>query len=171
MALLRIRQLPKTVEELREQQSPPPIPLPALGDTLDEQQPSSHLPPGEAATHALDLVKRLEQDPNDILAREKLARLFAESLRRVDDGLEQLNLLMAMEEQPENKRADWLSLMAAWHLRYHQDNASARKDLEQLLRECPRAPHTLAAKRRLELMDRQLSRSAGPAGAGGPAPG
>src|SRR6266850_3029227 len=36
MAQLRINQLPATADELHEQHSPRPIPLPALGDNLDE---------------------------------------------------------------------------------------------------------------------------------------
>src|SRR5215475_11711825 len=39
MAQLRLNQLPQTKQDLREQQTAAPIPLPALGDQLDEPAP------------------------------------------------------------------------------------------------------------------------------------
>ena len=153
MASARMNQLPRTAEDLREQTEARPIPLPALGESLD-QQPAG-LDPAKAADLAKKCVERLQQDPNNVVAREKLARVYAEGLNRLDLGQEQLLLLLNLPEQSESKRADWLSLLAAWHIRYREDRDTARSYLERLLREYPELPQAFAARRRLELLDRE----------------
>lgn len=153
MAQLRMGQLPKTAEDLREQQQVQPIPLPALGDHLDQQPIESD--PAEAARDAHVCVERLKQDPNHIGAREKLARLYAEGLKRVDLGIEQIQLLLNSPGQSDMKRAEWLGLLAAWHLRYRQDKATARHYLERLIQEFPQTPQAFAARRRLELLNKE----------------
>jgi hypothetical protein len=64
-------------------------------------------------------------------------------------------LLLDLPEQPESKRAEWLGLTAAWHIKYRHDLAAGRRTLERLLQEFPHTPQALAARRRLELMDTQ----------------
>jgi hypothetical protein len=155
MAQLRINQLPATVRELREQQVAKPIPLPALGDSLDEEPPgpSSKLERHKAAKLANECVEKLKQDPNNVPAREKLARLFAEQLDRADLGIEQITLLLEMPDQAEAARAEWWGLVAAWHFRHRHDFDAARQVLERLVREFPHTPQALAAERRIRLMD------------------
>jgi tetratricopeptide repeat protein len=158
MALLRIDQLPETAEELREQQSSPPIPLPALGDNLDRSDDTSEPKMGRrrAAQLANACVETLKRNPNHVSARQKLARIFAEHLERADLGIEQIDLLLSMPSQPEAKRAEWLGLVAAWHLKYRQDRDEARKALERLVKEFPTTTQAMAARYRLEQMDREL---------------
>ena len=155
MAQLRMNQLPATAEELREQQSSKPVPLPALGDNLDAEPAPSETEAGreQAAALANRCVERLQQDPNHVGAREKLARLFAERLDRAESGIEQLMLLLNLPDQPEARRAEWLGLIAAWHLKYRHDRDSGRKTLERVIAEFPHTPQALAARRRIELMD------------------
>ncbi len=156
MAQLRLSQLPGTVDELREQQHASPIHLPALGDQFDQAPASdSKLERRKAATLANHCVDRLIRDPNDVPAREKLARLCAEHLDQAGLGLEQLRLLLDMSGPTESQRAEWLGLMAAWQLRYRHDEPAARDCLQRLLREFPHSPQALAATRRLQLLDAQ----------------
>jgi hypothetical protein len=157
MARLRINQLPLTREDLREQQSAKSIPLPALGDQLDEPPAplDAQSARRKAAQDANACVERLKQDPNNIAARERLARIFTEDLNRPDLGLEQLSLLLNMPDQSELKRADWLGMVAAWHIKYKRDLVTGRKFLQRLLDEFPETPQALAARRRLELMERE----------------
>ena len=152
MAQLRINQLPVTRQDLREQQTARPIPLPALGDQLDEQPPAPMTEPErqKAAAEANAFVERLKEDPNNVSAREKLARLFTERLGRPELGIEQVNLLLDISDQPEGKRAEWLGLIAAWHIKYQRDFQNGQKCLERLVREFPASPQALAARRRLE---------------------
>jgi hypothetical protein len=160
MAQLRINQLPATAEEFREEQSAKPIRLPALGDSLDEEPvgPESKLERYKAAELANARVTKLTQDPNNVPAREKLARLFAEQLDRADLGIEQIALLLDLPDQPEARRAEWLGLCAAWHLKYRQDFSAAREILERLVREFPQTPQALAAQRRIRLIDERVRR-------------
>jgi hypothetical protein len=155
MAQLRMNQLPLNAKELREQQEVKPIPLPALGDSLDEDAPGpgSKLERHKAAHLANECVEKLKRDPNNIAAREKLARLFAEQLDRADLGIEQITLLLEMPDQPEPRRAEWWGLVAAWQLKYRQDVDAARKVLERLVHEFPQTPQALAAERRIRLID------------------
>jgi uncharacterized protein (DUF1499 family) len=153
MAQLRINQLPASRLELRDQRTAALIPLPALGDHFDDE-PADPVPDRkQAVEQANACVKRLRQEPNYVPAREKLARLLAERLNQPDEGIEQLTLLLDVPEQPDGRRAEWLSLVAAWHLKYRQDTGTGRTVLERVIREFPRTPQALAARRRLQLME------------------
>ena len=155
MAQLRMNQLPATAEALREERIAKPIPLPALGDHFDEAppQPESPADRAKATEAAAACVEKLKQDPNNIAAREKLARLLAEHLHQAAQGIDQLMLLLDLPGQDEARRAEWWGLVAAWQLKYRQDVAAGRKALEHIIREFPQSPQALSAKRRLQLMD------------------
>jgi len=156
MAHLRINQLPATAAEYRRQQRSTAIPLPALSDTLDDDpgEPASRLERHQAAEEANNCVEILKRDSNNVPARERLARLFAEHLDQPDLGIEQVTLLLGLPEQPEARRAEWLGLIAAWHLKYRHDADAGRQTLERLLQEYPGTPQALAARRRLQLLTR-----------------
>ena len=163
MAQLRMNQLPASAAELREQRGAAPIPLPALSDKID-QAPAlaeSDLERHKAAEAANACVEILKQDPNNVPARERLARLFAERLDQADLGIEQVTLLLDLPDQPDTRRAEWLGLLAAWHIRYRHDAGAARESLERLLREFPRCPQAFAARRRLQLLDADSQASRG----------
>ena len=68
-------------------------------------------------------------------------------------ALEQIELLLGMPEQPAQKVAEWLALMAAWQLRYRHDQPAAQKIMEQIVREYPQSAQAFAAERRLKLME------------------
>jgi hypothetical protein len=156
MAQLRLNQLPRTQSELKEQKSAATIPLPALGDSFDNETLTA--PPMEqskAVALANGCVQQLKENPNNVSAREKLARTFAEQLQQPERGIEQLNLLLNMSEQPNSKRAEWLGLTAAWHLKYRHDPESGRRVLGQVMSEFPGTPQAFSARRRLELLDRE----------------
>jgi hypothetical protein len=152
MAQLRINQLPRSAQELMEQQGAAPIPMPALSDELDEPPPEVTVSAARAREMANEYVERLQADPNDAHSREKLARVFTEMLHKPDHGIEQINLLLNMPDQPELKRAEWLGTIAAWHIRYRNDPESGRATLERVINEFPESPQALVARRRLRLM-------------------
>ena len=154
MARLRIEQIPLSKEEFIEHQTPKPIPLPAHYVQPDESPapPATGLIREQAVARARSCVERLKKNPDDIALREDLARIFAEQLDAVDQGLEQLELLLGMPNQPEKRAAQWLSLMAAWQFAYKKDAPAARKLLERLVRLYPQTPQAFAAQSRLNLM-------------------
>jgi hypothetical protein len=157
MAQLRLNQIPASPEKWRNLHTPKPIPLPALGDGLDESKgkPLDLADRKRSAARAEQLVEQLKTDPNDVDAREKLARVFAEELQRAELGLEQLRLLLNMPDQPDTKRAEWLGLSAAWHLKYQQDPSTGRRILERIVQEFPTSPQAFAARRRLVALEKE----------------
>jgi hypothetical protein len=152
MARMRIDQIPGSKEEFVERQTPKTISLPARSDGTSGFATTT-LARKDALTRAKHCVERLKKDPNDIALREDLARIFAEQLDAVDPGLEQLELLLAMPNPPENKVAQWLSLMAAWQLQYKHDQPAARKLLERVVSLYPKTPPAFAAQSQIGLMD------------------
>lgn len=152
MAHLRMHQLPASAAALRQQQSGERIPLPALGDSI-EQVPApaeSESELHQVAQAANECVELLKEDPRNVPAREKLARLFAERLDQSDRGIEQVTLLLDLPDQPEARRAEWLGLIAAWHIKYRHDLEAGRQTLERIVRDFPQSPQAFAARRRLK---------------------
>ena len=88
---------------------------------------------------------------------EKLARLLAEHLHEAEQGIEQVLLLLDMPDQQEAKRAEWLSLAAAWNLKHRHDQKAARGFLERLVRDFPNTPQAMAARRRLAQLQIEMS--------------
>jgi hypothetical protein len=155
MAQLRLQQLPATRDEWIRRKQPRSIRMPALKGDLQESDASAK--PSLSRSDALRLVdqcvEQLKRDPNDIPAREKLARLFTEDLGKPELGIEQLELLLGIGNIPGTKPAEWLSLLAAWQYRYRQDRPAARRLLEQIIREYPQSVQGFAAQRWLNLLE------------------
>ncbi len=156
MARLRMDQLPATREELLEQRQARPVHLPALSCASEAETtpPTGPTPTSaQAAARANQCVAKLKQNPDNLQAREELARIFTEQLNKVDLGIEQLELLLGIKEKPEDKAAEWMALLGAWQIKYRRDADAGRRTLEQLLCQYPRSPQAFAAQRRLNLMD------------------
>lgn len=155
MARLRLEHLPASRQDLLEQRKPKTFRLPALRDDLDETDAVqiAEMDPFEARTLADQCVEKLRRNPDDVAAREKFAILLAERLGEGDLGIEQLDLLLAMPDQPEQKSAEWLALSAAWQIRYRQNPDAARQRLKRLVELYPQTPQAFAAQRRLSLME------------------
>jgi hypothetical protein len=155
MAGQRMGQIPATREELLDRHRGRRIRLPALRAREDEEgAPAPATSSREAArARASWLVERLQGNPDDVPAREELARVWAEDLGLLEGAMEQVELLLAMRDAHAGKVAEWLSLIAGWHLRFRRDEAAGREWLERLIREHPDTPQALAAGRRLKVMD------------------
>lgn len=155
MARLRINQLPSDREDLIEHRQPKTLRLPAIGKNFNEPAaPAGDPAAGELAkTKANRCVEKLQRNPDDIAAREELAVIFVQHLHQPRLGIEQLELLRGMPNQPEKKMAEWLGLIAAWQMRYLNDEKAARLTLEQLLSDYPETPQAFAAQKCLDLMD------------------
>ena len=151
MAQLRINQLPETLEDLRESRNPKPIPLPGPRREWDPDSFAnpSDLAKEQAVAAANACVDKLNTEPNNFEAREKLARLLAD-LDQVDQGLEQLMLLVTVPEAPEAKRAQWLNLAASWHFVRRHDVETSRKLLQRLIHEFPHSSEAVDARMRLQ---------------------
>jgi hypothetical protein len=156
MAAQRHAQLPLSREDLLDRQNARSIPLPALADPLDRREGGGQDKKdrrADTAVRANLLVARLEHNPNDPAPREELARLLVDRLGRVEQGIQQVGLLLGMENRPEERVPEWLALLAAWHLQDGQGRDRARTYLEELVRDYPATPQAMVARRRLNLMD------------------
>ena len=155
MAGQRLAQLPATREELLEQRQGRRIRLPALRANMEGEAASSPPAASQEASAALAnrLVERLRSNPDDVPAREDLARIWAEDLGQAGLAIEQVQLLLGMPDPPAGKTAEWLTLIAGWHLRFRRDEAAGRQWLERLVREHPGTPQAHAAQRRLMVMN------------------
>ena len=158
MAQLRINQLPATKEALVEQQQhAKTIQLTPLSNELDDEavRNGSKLSEAEATRLANDCVAKLKREPNDVATREKLARVLAQDLGDAESGIEQMELLLKIPEQPEFKKAEWLACIAAWHLNLRDDVEMAKIFLNRLVVEHPQSPQGFSAQRKLNLLARE----------------
>jgi hypothetical protein len=126
--------------------------MPALSfeETPADAEPT--LDASQATVLANQLSERLTRNPNDILSRERLARVLAGQLGKVDLAIEQIELLLGVSEVSDSKRAEWLGLIAAWQFKFKHDPDAGRLLLERVVRDFPNSPQSLAAQRRLSLM-------------------
>ena len=84
-----------------------------MSDELDEPPPEAKVSRARAREMADECVQRLNRDPNNVSAREKLARILTEMLGQPELGIEQITLLLNMPDQTELKYAEWLGTIAA----------------------------------------------------------
>jgi hypothetical protein len=158
MAELRIKQLPKSEEELREIKNPKPIALPSLREEFDPAaKRTGVLSRSEALGRVNEYVERLTADPNDIAAREKLAFLYAESIGEPDFGIDQLRLLIDLAEPSEEQKAKWLAQIAAWHLHLKKDEEKFKAALNEIISDYPQTAQAFAAQRRLYLLEMRMA--------------
>jgi hypothetical protein len=155
MARLRINQLPPNREALLEQQSVKKIRLTSLHGPPKNASAEAPAPLSrqEAFDRSQQCVARLTSNPDDMAAREELAHLWAEDLDQIDMGVEQLQLLLGMGGATRAKAAEWLGLMASWHLKFPPNPEAARAVMERLVRQYAQSPQGLAAQRRLNVMN------------------
>jgi len=152
MAELRSAQLPLTAAELREQRGAQAVPMPALSFDENPLEGEPPLEARKAAALANELSVRLTHNPDDIAARERLARVLAGQLGKTDLAIDQIELLLGMHDPSDCKRAEWLGLIAAWQLKFNHDPETARQIMERVVSEFPNSPQAIAARRRLNLM-------------------
>lgn len=88
---------------------------------------------------------------------EKLARLLAEPLGKVDMAVDQIELLLGMGNQPGVKRVEWLTLIAGWQLQLLQDETAAMETLTKIIADLPNTPQAFSAQRRLNLIKADIA--------------
>jgi len=154
MAGLRLKRIPDSTAEWLDQQRGRPVHLPALRDDWEAEAPSDEADPARQRERAQWLSEKLTDDPNAAAAREEFARALAR-LGKFQPALEQLDLLLAMEEQPPSRRAEWMGLKAAWTARSAPGSAEVRALLERILNDFPDTPQAMAARHRLFQLDQQ----------------
>lgn len=154
MAQVRLRQIPRTREDLLDRKKPKPIRLPSLREEGAQIATTSDARARHEATlEANRLSDRLKDDPNDFEARERLAIIVAEKLGQVNLGIEQLRLMVKMPEAMGERAAKWLAQIASWERHLNKNETRFRALLAEIIRDYPNTTQALAAKRQLQLIE------------------
>ena len=153
MAEQRIRQIPRTFEEFDELKQPRRIRLPSLRENEAPLVPPPASSRAEAAAEANRLSAKLNDDPDDIPARERLAQVLAEKLGKVELAIEQLTLLTAIPTATEEQKAKWWAQIASWDFNRSKDKEQFQAALRTIIRDFPQTSHAFAAQRRLYLLE------------------
>lgn len=107
---------------------------------------------GQAAV----LVKRLEEQPSDNEAREKLAILYARHYNRMDLACELIEQLLEQGGAPTSHRVRWLNLLADLQITIAADPPAARQALQRIIDAAPGTVEAEKAIQRLLFIDRDL---------------
>ena len=102
------------------------------------------------------LVSHLEAYPNDIDAREKLAHLYADFYGRVPLAVEQLQLLIALPNQPPRRVAEWLTRVSDMLARDASQLEEAKAALQEIVDRYPDTAQSAAAQARLSTLGRTV---------------
>jgi hypothetical protein len=121
--------------------TPPAVPAPAMPTVVSV----------DPATATAELVKRLEGFPEDLAAREQLARLYADHYHRPDLAADQLEQLITFPGQPASQVNRQLQMLIDQQLKQPDGLRLVRQALRQII---DQNPGTLAA----ELAQKQWER-------------
>lgn len=159
MAKVRMKQLPRTREDLEDEKKRRGLRLPALREEFDKAPEAAAKTPEEekreASLEANRLSDRLRENPNDHATRERLAILLAERLGHVNLGVEQLRLIMKMPEVSAENAAKHLAQIANWERRLNKNEAKFRALLAEITRDYSGTTASLAARRQLQLIENE----------------
>ena len=102
--------------------------------------------PGQLAA---EYVRHLEQHPQDVEAREKLALLYARHFQRLDLATAELEQLVAQPHQPAKRVIEWLNLLATLQVELGAEQETVRATLQRIGERFPGSPGAAVADRRL----------------------
>jgi tetratricopeptide (TPR) repeat protein len=101
-------------------------------------------------------IERLEKNPSDNEARERLAVFYAEQYQRMDMAQDQFEQMLAQPGVPMKIICRWLHLLADLYIKNAQDVVSACKCLERILALYPDSPEAEKTKKRLMMIQREF---------------
>ena len=166
MAEMRLKQMPRTRDDLLDRRKPKSIRLPALRDEFSASGgDGAAMAKYEASKEANRLSDRLRDNPNDFEARERLAILLAEHLGQVNLGIEQLRLMINMPEMMGEPAAKYLAQVATWERHLNKNEQKFRALLNEIIQVYPNTTHAISARRQLQLIEQaQLQTTVQPEG-------
>jgi len=116
----------------------------------------------EPVPEASQLVRHLEQYPEDFEARERLATVYAERFQRMDLARGELEQLIATKKAPRKKVVAWLNRLADLEIQVDGNMAAARAALQRIVDANPNAGAAEMARRRMNFLERELRARSGP---------
>lgn len=117
-----------------------------LTEDLGASRARAEEDPNQAASQ---LLRHLEEHPQDWEARERLARLYMEALGRLDLATDQLERLLAEPNVPVRHVVRWYHELADLQLKAPDGVPAARLTLERLVARLPETSHATQAEARL----------------------
>jgi len=147
-----------TPEMLAEKSEPRRIELGQYQQNLGLLDRSSVVkPPAEdPAAVASDLVKHLEQHPQDSEARETLAAIYVEHYQRLDLAAEQFEQLLAQPNLPARQAVHLLNTFADLQIKHAGDVTAASQVLQRIVDLFPRSAAAENAKKRMAYLQLEL---------------
>jgi tetratricopeptide (TPR) repeat protein len=121
------------------------------GQVADPRPPEEE-PPAAAAR----LVKRLTDFPQDVEAREQLAKIYADHYRRMDMATDQVEQLIATHGAAQKEVTRWLNMLADFHVRVDQDKHAAETALRRVLELYPRSAVAAQAESRIAYLETEM---------------
>ena len=159
MAANRIHSLPETSEQFIAQTSQRTIHMPEhvedIHDVVRVGVPKPPVTNPAIIAEITQCVQQLGKDPNDVSTRERLAKLYVEEFGRLNEGIEQLELLIAMPRQNEAKIPEWIHLIAEWQAQHLGMGEEYQETLTRLVRQYPQSKQGFDAQRRLSMLKAQ----------------
>ena len=116
---------------------------------LTEDLGVSQLPVEDATRSAQELLRHLDEFPDDWEARERLARLYVEPLGHLMLATDQLERLIAQPGAPARHVVRWLNELADLQIKTDDGVPAARLTLERLVSKFPGSPWATQAEGRL----------------------
>lgn len=148
----RVRLASKQTRQVLAERVPLKVPV---NETRIGLQPPPKPPvetPADIRRQVDDLVARLQAHPEDNVAREDLARVYARGCRRLDLAVDQLEQLIAQPNAPAKHLVQWLNLMADFYLEHTAQTDAARLTLQRIIDLYPASPAAELAENRLRTL-------------------
>lgn len=124
------------------------------GEVADPRPPEES--PAEIASR---LVAHLNEHPEDVEARESLAKIYADHYQRMDLASDQIEQLMALPGVGQREIAHWLNLLVDFHVRVSQDKTAAEEALRRIIERFPNSAVAAKAETRIVYLDTEMRRN------------
>jgi tetratricopeptide (TPR) repeat protein len=118
----------------------------------------THFKPAEQDPEqvAAECVKHLEQHPQDIEARERLAVIYADHYHRLDMATNELEQMIGQPNQPGRLVVHWLNVLADLQIRSGAGFEAVQQTLQRIVDRDPKAAPAEIARHRLALLKLEM---------------
>lgn len=156
----RIANLP-TTEAMRQERNRAPIHVASIegdyglrGEAIDAKYRPSETEPRRPRSE--ELLEKLDDHPDDVVAREELARVYAFEEGQPHAALEEIHAALDGLYHNEKSFARWLNLEADIQIRIMKDPSAARDALKRIIQTYPETSRAYQAQSRLARIEGEL---------------
>ena len=154
----RLAQLGETAKTILAHRDCQRIMVPEGVRNIGLLESSSFLQPKAADPESLaeTYIQHLAAHPHDLVAREKLATLYARDFKRLDLAEFELGQLINEAHHQPKQVAHWLNLLANFQIELGAEEATVRQTLEKIVERFNTLPVAKIAQRRLALLNNEF---------------